>query len=143
MKNTVGTIVLERILNAPVEKVWSAITDNDELKAWYFDFGDFKAEIGFKFQFFTGDEKKFLQLCEVTEVVYLKKFGFSWRYDGYEGISYVIFELFSENEKTRLKLTHKGLDSFPSDIEMFAVDNFEQGWLYYYDQLKTYLESKN
>jgi len=39
----------------------------------------------------------------------------------------VTFELFPEGDKTRLKLTHTGLDSFPDDAH-FARSRFEGGW---------------
>ena len=34
-------IVIERTYNAPVEKVWKAITDKEEMKQWYFDLDAF------------------------------------------------------------------------------------------------------
>jgi hypothetical protein len=39
----------------------------------------------------------------------------------------VTFELFPESEKTRLKLTHEGLETFPKTAA-FARENFEKGW---------------
>jgi uncharacterized protein YndB with AHSA1/START domain len=29
-------LVIERTYNAPIQEVWSALTNNDELKNWYF-----------------------------------------------------------------------------------------------------------
>ncbi|HET8803839.1 MAG TPA: SRPBCC domain-containing protein, partial [Aequorivita sp.] len=95
---------------------------------WYFDLAEFKAEVGFKFQFMGGTEDdQYLHLCEILEVVPKKKLTYSWRYDGYEGNSFVTFELFEEGGNTRLKLTHRGLESFP-DKKDFSKSNFEQGW---------------
>ena len=52
-------IVVERIYNAPIEKVWKAITNSDDMRQWYFDLPGFKAEVGYEFQFTGGpDEKK-------------------------------------------------------------------------------------
>jgi uncharacterized protein YndB with AHSA1/START domain len=123
-------IIKEVLLNALVSKVWKAITDKNEMKQWYFDLAEFKAEVGFGFQFYGGDEKKqWLHLCMVTEVIKEKKLTYSWKYDGYEGISYVTFELFPEGKVTRLKLTHTGLESFPSDeVPEFNRENFVAGW---------------
>ena len=100
------------------------------MKQWYFDLVEFKHEVGFEFEFYAGDEKKkWLHLCKITEVVIGKKLTYSWRYDGYAGISYVIFELFKEGKGTRLKLTHNGLESFPSDeVPEFRRENFDAGW---------------
>ena len=127
MKN--NPIVIERILNAPLAKVWQAITDKQQMKEWYFDLKEFKAEPGFEFQFEGGTkEKSYLHLCKITDVIAEKKLTYSWRYDGYEGISFVTFELFAEGDKTRLKLTHEGLESFPAANKDFAKENFVAGW---------------
>ena len=42
-------------------------------------------------------------------------------------ISLVTFELFPDGEKTRLKLTHEGLETFPK-LPAYARTNFEKGW---------------
>ncbi|MBC7829978.1 MAG: SRPBCC domain-containing protein, partial [Chitinophagaceae bacterium] len=106
--------VIEKIYNAPLEKVWKAITDKVAMKQWYFDIDEFKPEVGFEFQFEGGSEESaYLHLCKITEVIVGKKLTYSWRYDGYEGNSFVTWELFAEGDKTRLKLTHEGLETFP------------------------------
>jgi uncharacterized protein YndB with AHSA1/START domain len=121
--------VIERTFNAPVEKVWKAITDKDQMKKWYFDLPEFRPETGFEFRFEGGsEEKSYLHLCRVTEAVAGKKLAYSWRYDGYEGDSLVTFELFPEGNKTRLKLTHEGLESFPQNNPDFARESFAMGW---------------
>jgi len=99
------------------------------MKKWDFDLKEFKAEPGFEFQFERGTkEKSYLHLCKITEVIAEKKLRYSWRYDGYEGISFVTFELFPEGDKTILKLTHEGLESFPASNKDFAKENFVAGW---------------
>lgn len=125
-----GPFVIERTYLAPVALVWSAITNKDEMKHWYFDLAEFKPEVGFQFQFSGGKDEshQYLHLCEVTEVVPGRKITYSWKYDGYEGISYVTFELFDEGKKTRLKLIHAGLESFPASNPDLAKENFIEGW---------------
>jgi uncharacterized protein YndB with AHSA1/START domain len=122
--------IIERTYNAPVEKVWKAITDKNEMKQWYFDLAEFKPVVGFEFQF-TGEGhkgEKYLHLCKITDVVPDKKLAYSWRYEGFEGISFVTFELFDEAGKTRLKLTHEGLETFPANNPDFAKESFAEGW---------------
>jgi len=120
--------VIERTYNAPVEQVWNAITDKNAMKQWYFDIAEFKPEVGFEFSFEGRDKGKvFIHLCKITEVVVNKKLTYSWRYKDYEGSSFVTFELFDENGKTRLKLTHEGLETFPKQPS-FAKENFMAGW---------------
>jgi uncharacterized protein YndB with AHSA1/START domain len=123
-------LIVERVYTAPVEKVWTALTDKDQMKQWYFELQEFKPLPGFEFRFFGGKkEKQYLHICEVMEVVPLEKLSYSWRYDGYSGNSIVSFELFKEDEThTRLKLKHDGLNSFPSDEPDLAASNFAEGW---------------
>jgi uncharacterized protein YndB with AHSA1/START domain len=121
--------VIERTYNAPIEKVWKAITDKDQMKHWYFVIAEFKPEPGFEFQFEAKNEGvTYLHLCKITEVITGKKLSYSWRYDGYEGNSIVTFELFDEGDKTRIKLTHEGLETFPQDKPDFARESFAAGW---------------
>jgi uncharacterized protein YndB with AHSA1/START domain len=123
-----GPLVIERTFNAPIQKVWSAITDKDEMKKWYFDLAAFKPEVGFEFAFTAGNEnRKFVHLCKITEVIPGKKLSYSWRYEGEEGNSIVTFELFAEGDNTKLRLTHEGLETFPATPD-FARKNFVEGW---------------
>ena len=121
--------VIERIFNAPVHKVWKVITDKEDMKQWYFDIAAFKPEVGFEFEF-TGskDDVNYLHKCKITEAVPGKKLTYSWKYAGFEGMSYVTWELFDEGDKTRLKLTHEGLETFPQNNPDFAKESFADGW---------------
>src|SRR4051812_40046567 len=118
-------IIIERVYNAPIDKVWQALTDKEQMKKWYFDVPDFKPEVGNNFSF-TGKNEEgqdMLHLSTVKEVIPQNKLAYTWRYDGYAGDSLLTFELFEEGEKTRLKLTHEGLHTFPA-MEMFDKKSF-------------------
>jgi uncharacterized protein YndB with AHSA1/START domain len=126
MKNE--PFVIERTYHAPVEKVWQAITDKNAMKQWYFDIAEFEPRVGFEFKFTANNEDKvYVHLCKVTEVVPGKKIAYTWRYEDYGGNSLVTFELFAEGDKTRLKLTHEGLETFPK-LPDFARESFAAGW---------------
>lgn len=135
--------VIERTYNAPIAKVWEAITDNNKMKEWYFKMEDFKPEIGFEFTFGgTGNDGiKYHHLCKVTEVIPGKKLTHSWKYKDYAGESFVTWELFDEGGKTRLKLTHAGLETFPQENKDFARESFTKGWTHIIGtSLANYLE---
>lgn len=122
--------VIERSFQAPVEKVWQAITDKEQMKQWYFDVPAFKPEVGTEFSF-TGtgsDGTKYVHLCKVAEVVPQKKLSYTWQYKDMEGASHLTFELISEGEATTLKLTHNGLETFPQDKADFSRESFAKGW---------------
>jgi uncharacterized protein YndB with AHSA1/START domain len=137
-------IIIDRTVNAPPERVWKAITDRDQMKQWYFDIAEFKPEVGFEFRFTGGtEEKKYIHICKITEVVVGRKLTYSWRYDGLPGISYVTFELVKEGNQTRVTLTHKGIESFPPDDPNMAKGNFLVGWTHIIGtSLKGYVEGK-
>jgi uncharacterized protein YndB with AHSA1/START domain len=123
-------VIIERTFAAPVQSVWKAITELSQMKQWYFDIKEFRPEAGFEFQFTAEkDGIKYLHRCKITEVIRNKKLSYNWRYEGYEGSSLVTIELFAEGGKTRLKLTHEGLETFlPESHADFAKDNFFKGW---------------
>ena len=139
-QNLAEAIIIERTFNAPLARVWKTLTDVEEMRRWYFDLEEFKPEVGFEFEFmFEHEGMKYHHLCRVTEVIPQKKLSYTWRYKGHEGDSLVTFELFAEGEKTRLKLTHEGLETFPK-LPAFARENFKQGWTSIASELQQFLE---
>ncbi|PYL62196.1 MAG: SRPBCC domain-containing protein [Verrucomicrobia bacterium] len=118
-------VVVERTLNAPVARVWKALTDADQMREWYFDLKEFKP-----------------QVCRITEVIPEKKIAYNWRYKGEPGDSLVTFELFADGEKTRVKVTHTGIETFPK-TPAYARKNFEAGWTSIIGtELKQFVERK-
>ena len=136
-------VVIERTFNAPIARVWKALTDVEDMRRWYFDLKEFKPEVGFEFEFTVEHEGfKYSHLCRIAEVVPQKKLAYTWRYKGYEGDSLVTFELLADGDKTRLKLTHVGLETFPK-LPAFARKKFEAGWTEIIgSELKRFVEGK-
>jgi uncharacterized protein YndB with AHSA1/START domain len=137
-------VVVERVFNAPVGRVWTALTDVDEMRQWYFDLKEFKPEIGFEFEFVVEHEgNTYHHLCKVTEVIPQKKIAYTWRYKGEPGDSLVTFELFPDGDKTRLKVTHTGIETFPK-TPAYARKNFETGWTTLIDsELRQFVEGND
>lgn len=136
-------VVVERTYNASASKVWSALTNRDEMQAWYFELEDFQPEVGFEFSFTgtTEDNRPYLHLCKITEVIPEKRLSYTWKYDGLEGNSLVTFELFPEGKNTRVRLTHSGLETFPANNPDMAPGNFFAGWTSILNEsLKNYLD---
>ena len=136
-------IIVERTFDAPVGRVWTALTDVNEMRQWYFDLKEFKPQVGFEFEFIVEHEgNSYHHLCRVTEVVPQKKIAYSWRYKGEPGDSLVTVELSPEDEGTRLKLTHSGIETFPK-TPAYARKNFEAGWTSIIGtELKQFVEQK-
>ena len=123
-------LIAEHTYDTSPAQIWKAITDRNEMEKWYFKLAEFKPEMGFEFQFLEGPpDKKYLHICKVTEVIPEKKLCYSWRFEGFPGNSELTFELFPEGDKTKLKLTHAGLETFgESNDPNLAVSSFREGW---------------
>jgi uncharacterized protein YndB with AHSA1/START domain len=136
-------LVIERTLDAPAATVWRALTEPADMKQWYFDLEPFRAEPGFEFEFTVEHEgKRYCHRCKITEVIPRKRLAHTWRYEGHEGNSRVSFDLFAEGNKTRVRLTHLGLESFPA-LPDFGRNNFAAGWTQLIGtSLKEFVEAK-
>lgn len=127
MENT--PVVVERVLDAPSHKVWQALTDNTQMKQWYFQLQEFRPEVGFEFRFLAGPpDKEYLHICTITDVIPEKKLAYTWRYEGIPGQSHVSFDLTPEGDKTKVTITHTGLETFVTDDPNFRRESFNQGW---------------
>ena len=139
-------VIVEEIINAPIEKVWQAITNKEKMKQWYFSLDEFKPILGFEFKFEGEGHKgeKYIHICKVTEVIPNKKLQYSWQYENHVGYSLVTFELFAEEKQTRVKLTHEGLSTFSQDNPDFAIESFTNGWKQLIiTSLKKFIENNN
>ncbi len=125
-------VVIERTYNAPVERVWKAITDIDQMKQWYMPaLTSFEPKVGFQTGFKAGKPggESWLHAWKITEVIPNKKISYEWRYPDFPGNSLVTFELSADGDKTHLKLSHTGLETFEGDKNPgLAPHNFENGW---------------
>ncbi len=143
MKKSDDPIVVEETFDKPVETVWKAITEVDQMRQWYFDnIPDFKPELGFQTRFNVHNQgRDFMHIWKVLEVSPPKMIKYTWRFEEYEGDGFVVFELFEQGKQTRLKLTCEVLEDFPDDIPEFKRESGVAGWKYFINQsLKAFLE---
>jgi uncharacterized protein YndB with AHSA1/START domain len=131
-------LVIERTLNAPVTKVWKALTDLEQLGQWFSKLDDFKPEVGFEFVI----PDSYPSTCKVTEAIPDKKLSYMLCFDEYPAITIVTFELFDEGRKTNLRVTHEGLEKIPAvgnpDFERIK---FLEGWGGVLAALQLFLEN--
>jgi uncharacterized protein YndB with AHSA1/START domain len=144
MKTTDDPVVVEQSYNATAKTVWNAITQVDLMCQWYFDnIPAFEAKVGFEIRFDVRHEGRvFPHLWKVTEVVPEKKLVYDWKFDGYAGDSYVVWELSEENDTTMLRITCHVREDFSDDIPEFRRESCVAGWEYFLQQsLKEFLET--
>lgn len=139
-------IVVEQSFDAPIAVVWKAITDEEQMRQWFFEtMTEFKPEIGFDTEFNVRcEDQDYLHLWKVIDVVPQKRISYQWRYGGYPGDSTVKWELSEEGGGTKLKLTHVGQETFPQDEPLFSRESCQAGWDYFlHDSLKAFLDDRD
>jgi len=136
-------LIVEKTYNASANKVWKAITDENQMKKWYFEtLKSFKPEVGFETKFSVqADDKDYLHIWKVTKVIPDKSISYTWKFGGYPGESLVTFEISEENNLTKVKLTEVGIESFPQDNPDFTRENKLIRWNYFMGKrLKEHLD---
>ena len=120
----------EELYNAPLEKVWNALTDREQMKQWYFDIPDFELKEGAVFNFYEpGGKNEFHHQCLIQEINPYKKFVHTWAYpEKSKGETTLTWELFPEGDTTTVKLSHSGIESFADGGSDLSKENFEAGW---------------
>ncbi|MGB5238643.1 MAG: SRPBCC domain-containing protein [Flavobacteriaceae bacterium] len=143
MDNRNEPIIVDQDFKLPVEKVWAAITDRDQMIQWFFaDIPEFKAEKGFYTEFdVDSGERIFRHRWMILEATPPCKIVYHWSYKDMEGEGIVSFDLLKKDKGTLLRLTNTGLDSFPDDIPEFSRESCKGGWEYFIKgNLKNFLE---
>jgi uncharacterized protein YndB with AHSA1/START domain len=112
-------------INAPISKVWQALTDPEVINEWGGGpSAKMSTEEGDEFSLWGGDiYGKNIQV-EPGKLLVQDWYGGKW-----ERPSQVTFELFEVGEKTEVKLTHA---DFPEQVSQQAIDDFASGWDEYY-----------
>ena len=87
MKSIDPPVVVEELDNAQPDVVWAAITRPDLMRKWFFEqIEDFEAKVGFKTEFtIQFEDRTFLHLWEVTEVVPDEQRISKWEFGCYPG----------------------------------------------------------
>lgn len=123
-------LTYEETYNVPLEKVWEALTNKDQMKQWYFDIPDFELKEGGVFNFFEpGGQNLFHHQCTIKEINPFKKFVHTWTYpEKSKGSTEISWELFPEGDTTLVKFSHTGVESFTDGGNDLSKENFEAGW---------------
>jgi len=137
-------IIIEQLFDNTTQVVWAALTQHERMIRWFFEeIPGFRAEVGFKTRFnVKAPSRDFMHLWEVTEVIPQKRIVTNWKYEGFEGDSFVIMELDDQKGKTKLTLTTKIVEDFDGTIPEFNYESGVAGWTYFIkERLYTYLNA--
>ena len=141
MKN----IQISTTINKPKLLVWKAITNHPEMLQWFFNnIPNFKATVGFRTWFvIDAGARSFYHLWEVTEVVNNKFLTVSWTYPDYFKESFnVTFKVTEiKDDTTDFSVFVDGIEKFEHlNIPELTYNSCKEGWRYFSNRLKEYLE---
>lgn len=127
-------------INAPVSKVWKALTDPTIIEQWMLMPNNFKPEINRDFIFNAEmDGNHFDIKCKVLEIEKNKKLVYSWSGPFMEGDTTVSIHLKENSAGTELILIHSGFAENQKDVQ----ESHSEGWdLRFVEKLKEVAEKK-
>jgi len=123
-------IVKKVNINAPVSRVWDALTKKSELEKWMLMTTDFSAEKGRAFIFKTddpGENWDGIFNCRIEDVIENKKLVYTWNAGFINADTVVTIELAEKNGKTEVTLTHAGWEKLAANQEQTKTAHGE-GW---------------
>jgi len=135
--NTLPAVRQTLVLNAPIQKVWSAVATSEGIAAWFMP-NDFKPEAGYEFHLEAGPFGK--SPCKVTEIDPPNRLSFAWGKDWT-----LTFQLVDLSGKTEFTLIHDGWD--PNKVTEFGQshaavrEHMSQGWVGLVQKLGQYVEA--
>ena len=127
---TARTVIKERDLIHPPEKIWRALTQNHLIEEWLME-TEFKPEVGHAFEL---NAEWGTISCEVLAVEPQRALSYSWQAHGLESV--VTWTLTETDTGTRLRMEQTG---FGPDQEQ-AYRGAISGWTRFLDKLEEVVE---
>lgn len=135
--NMLPDIEQTQVLNAPIAKVWTAVSTAEGIGAWFMP-NDLKPEVGHEFHLDAGPYGK--SPCKVTEVDPPNRLSFRWGQSW--TLTFQLEEL--DAERTRFTLVHggwgaEGVTEFGEPHEVVR-ERMGGGWVGIAQKLKKVIE---
>ncbi|SDN66402.1 SRPBCC family protein [Allokutzneria albata] len=136
----------ELVINAPVARVWAAITEPDQIMKWLGDFAEIDLRPGGRMVFGWSAHGRFNAV--IDEVEPTSRLVYRWSSeDGAEvtdgNSTRVEYSLAAEGAGTRLRLVETGFDALAYEPEVRAAKHADNvgGWRAELGELKEYVEA--
>ena len=135
-------------IDRSAEKVFSAISDPQELTQWFPDEAILEPKAGgiFKISFLKDSEKPkmkmdrdFINEGKILEIIQNKKLVYTWKWMAFPDFpeTIVTWELEPEsNNKTRLIMTHTGFTG--KEEGPASIEEHNKGWSFFLNELISY-----
>jgi uncharacterized protein YndB with AHSA1/START domain len=133
----------EILIEAPIDVVWRAVTEPDQIKQWFSSEADLDGRPGGSGRLrFKSGETYFLQV-EAFEPPH--RFAYRWLHEqgtrARPGNSMLVeFTLRAENEGTRLRVVESGFDhvDWTEEAKTKYFEDHSRGWEHFAERLRDY-----
>lgn len=133
------------LIDAPVEVVWRALTEPEQIRRWFADDVDLAAEVGYRGSLGFADNGAGLAVSFQVTVVSAqpaRTFSYRWQHpSGVEAVednsTLVEFTLTPEGDGTRLRVVETGVEQlgWAAEQQQSFVEEHSSGWLTYLGRL--------
>lgn len=134
--NTLPDIRQTLVFNAPIQKVWTAVSTAEGITAWFMP-NNFQPIEGYEFHLDAGPFGK--SPCKVTEVSPPNRLSFEWGRDWS-----LTFELKEQGDQTEFTLIHAGWNAEQvtefGETHELVRERMGQGWVGLVGKLAAYVE---
>ena len=144
--NSTDRIERELVINAPVARVWAAITESDQIMKWLGDFAEIDLRPGGRMVFGWSAHGRFNAVIDVVEPA--SRLVYRWTTEAGADVTdgnstRVEYTLAEEGSGTRLRLVETGFDALAFEPEVRAAKHADNvgGWQAELDELKEYVEA--
>ncbi len=135
MKDIISKI---KVLDHPIEKVWNAISDGEEISTWFIK-ADFKPEVGYAYTFSSRGEEGCVPITGIVKEANPYTLAYTWVVQDTDTETMVTWKLEDLNGKTKLYLEHSGISKYPSNTAVELFESFDGGWENCINDLAQYL----
>lgn len=135
---SIDVIKKEQFFNHSIDKIWSAISEQDKLSTWFIP-ADFKAEVGYEYTFTAPSEQNCTQIKGIIKSAKPYTLIYTWIVAGTDTETTVTWKLEPKESGTILYLEHTGISNYPGDNAIKMFESFNGGWDNCLSGLMTYL----
>lgn len=134
-------IVIRVEIDAPRDRVWQALTEEERIAEWWGDYVSLDARPGGRLtERWTDDAdgREVFTSGEVVRLIAPRKLELTWADDDWDEPTRVLFRLDEAANATHLTLEHSGWEAFPSSTREEVVQAHAAEWSLHMANLVAY-----
>jgi uncharacterized protein YndB with AHSA1/START domain len=139
---TTGTdrIVTHAQIDAPRDRVWRALTEEEQVAEWWGGYVSLDARPGGRLteRWTDAGGREVVTIGEVVRLTAPRMLELTWADDDWDESTCVLFRLEEAADATRLTLEHSGWEAFSSSLREELISAHASGWFQHMANLAAY-----